>query len=374
MNLRFVFVSTLMILNGIATFAAAQEGSEKKSVAPSMESPLAIGDLCPALKVERFLKGEPIDEFQRGHVYVVEFWAMWCAPCLQSMPHLSSLQEKYKDQKVTVIGINIREMRQKGRVWYDAFDKEMEEQVESFVEAQGDRMAFSVAYDGKSKTMDKAWMGEDRGMPTTFIVDREGRMAWLGHPMVLRMPLDEIVKGTWDYKSGPARVKAANDTYIQAMKLIESEGEAGLLAWNQAEKKYPILAKDLIGPKFDALIRAGLSEPAYAVGESLYEEAAKTGNASRLNRLAWAIVDPGANLEPRNLDLALKAAKKANELTNGKDAGVLDTLARVHFSRGQVETAIEIQTRAIELASGQMKQALRQTLKEYKSSDSNGER
>ncbi|MGX5806398.1 TlpA disulfide reductase family protein, partial [Bradyrhizobium sp. Arg314] len=64
-----------------------------------MESP------APAIKVESWLRGEPLAAFQPGKVYIVEFWATWCGPCVAAMPHLMQLQEKYKDSGLEVIGV-----------------------------------------------------------------------------------------------------------------------------------------------------------------------------------------------------------------------------------------------------------------------------
>src|SRR5690606_924487 len=71
---------------------------------------LKVGDPAPVLTYAKWYKGAPVEQFQRGHVYVVEFWATWCGPCRMAMPHLSELARTYRDQ-VTVIGYNVRENR-----------------------------------------------------------------------------------------------------------------------------------------------------------------------------------------------------------------------------------------------------------------------
>src|SRR5688500_17551275 len=70
---------------------------------------LKVGDPAPKLDVLAWLKGEPVENFKPGHVYVIDFWATWCVPCIQAMPHLSDLQKKYAG-KLTVIGVSAREM------------------------------------------------------------------------------------------------------------------------------------------------------------------------------------------------------------------------------------------------------------------------
>ena len=62
----------------------------------------------------------------------------------------------------------------------------------------------------------------------------------------------------------------------------------------------------------------------------------------------------------------MRAAQNAATFTQEKDASVLDTLARVHFLRGDVQKAIEFQEKAIAVAAENDKAALRATLEEYK--------
>ena len=44
---------------------------------------------------------------QRGQVVLVNFWATWCAPCLQEMPHLNRLHERYRNSGFVLLGVNI---------------------------------------------------------------------------------------------------------------------------------------------------------------------------------------------------------------------------------------------------------------------------
>jgi tetratricopeptide (TPR) repeat protein len=68
-----------------------------------------------------------------------------------------------------------------------------------------------------------------------------------------------------------------------------------------------------------------------------------------LTQLAWTIIDPEVELETRDLALALRAAEKLVELTHGQNGGVLDTLARVYAWQGELDRALEVQNRAVEL-------------------------
>src|SRR5262245_48165741 len=103
-----------MTLNAFVTIAAcgapalAQDAPSKPETTaarPQKSGPtLTIGDKAPALAIEKWVKGTPVESFQNGKVYVVEFWATWCSPCVAGMPHLTELQKKFKAKGVTVIG------------------------------------------------------------------------------------------------------------------------------------------------------------------------------------------------------------------------------------------------------------------------------
>ena len=98
----------------------------------------------------------------------------------------------------------------------------------------------------------------------------------------------------------------------------------------------------------------------------MVDKAIADKDSSALNGIAWTIVDPEGKVEKKDLDLALKAAMKADELMKHEDPAVMDTLARVYFLKGDVDKAVEIETKAVEAAKGQMKSELQQALDEFK--------
>jgi WD40 repeat protein len=108
------------------------------------------------------------------------------------------------------------------------------------------------------------------------------------------------------------------------------------------------------------------------LGERLVDEAISAGKARHLNRIAWAIVDPAAPIEraDRDLDLALRAATKAVELTDRDRGDMLDTLARVYFWLGDHRQALELQDDAVAVvlrnpSTGNLDN-LRRTQQEYR--------
>ena len=96
----------------LALFPSAQGNPGAPALAkPAVQ--LRVGDKAPPIEVEAFLRGEPFEAFEAGRVYVLEFWATWCGPCIGAMPHLSELQARYKD-RVTVLGVDVWEDKEHG--------------------------------------------------------------------------------------------------------------------------------------------------------------------------------------------------------------------------------------------------------------------
>lgn len=159
-------------------------------VGPVAGAELGVGDPAPPLEVTKWVKGGPLDLAQaKGkNIVVLEFWATWCSPCVRSVPHLTKLQQQLADKGVIIVGVTSEDP-----------DNTIEK-VEKFVRNQGEKLGFTVAFDKEGKT-DKAYMeaAGQEGIPTVFVIDRGGRVAWIGHPQDrLEQVLGELVAGKYD--------------------------------------------------------------------------------------------------------------------------------------------------------------------------------
>jgi thiol-disulfide isomerase/thioredoxin len=129
-------VNLLLLLCVITVASHAQE----------VRSPsLNIGDAAPPLRLREWLKGSPVEQLEKGKMYVVEFWATWCGPCRSAMPHLSTLARKYRE-KVIVLSIDVMERKT------TPFEK-----VKAFVDSMGDRMDYAVAAE-QGYLMQSGWL------------------------------------------------------------------------------------------------------------------------------------------------------------------------------------------------------------------------
>ena len=162
-----------------------------------------IGDKAKPLNISEWVKGAtaeaPVDVTDGKNVYVVEFWATWCGPCRTSIPHLTELQKKYKDKGVVFVGVS----------------NETLEKVQPFVEEQGEKMEYVVALDKENLTNQDYMRAYGRnGIPCSFIINKKGQIVWVGHPMTMDKPLEEIVAGTFDLaaaiKADEMRAKIAD--------------------------------------------------------------------------------------------------------------------------------------------------------------------
>jgi thiol-disulfide isomerase/thioredoxin len=314
---------------------------------------LKVGDAAPAVSIEKWVKGDQITGFEKGKVYVVEFWATWCGPCVASMPHLSELQKEYKSNGLTIIGVTRKD------------PNNSLEQVEKMVSDKGDGMGYTVAWDKDGETY-KSYMkaAGQGGIPTAFVVAKDGKLAYIGHPMFLDTVIEGVTKGTWDNEKGNQEIKDLQKEFFALGKAKNPKDAVS--TFNTLEKKYPAFMAGQQDMKFDLLLRAGEFDEAWKVGRVLTTKATAAKNPVTLNKVAWSIVDPEANVKNKDLDLAMDAATKAADFTNNKDAAILDTLARVYFCKGDVAKAISIQEKAVAGAQEEMKDDLQKSLDEYK--------
>lgn len=111
----------LNIFNGIK-FSSLKQSSYKYFILLFV-LPLFLG-ACKEEKVPiyKFDEFEPLLNKDDGNIYVVNFWATWCKPCIKELPYFETIGEKYADQNVKVLLVSID------------FPKLLEKQVIPFIE------------------------------------------------------------------------------------------------------------------------------------------------------------------------------------------------------------------------------------------------
>ena len=121
---------------------------------------LEVGQPAPALKIADWIRGEPVKlaDAKGKNVVVVEFWATWCGPCRQEMPHLNRLYDKYRASGFTLLGVNVDDDT------YKAAELAAKLAVK-----------FPVLFD-TDKRVSRAY--DLSAMPATVLIDRDGRVRY----------------------------------------------------------------------------------------------------------------------------------------------------------------------------------------------------
>ncbi|MGA0172800.1 MAG: redoxin family protein [Phycisphaerales bacterium] len=370
---RSIVLSSASLL--VAASASAQNVVPATPIAPAAAKPaqaadqtavekLSIGDKAPALDIEHWVRGEKMDGFADGKVTVVEFWATWCGPCKASMPHLTELQKQSADRGVTIIGLSDEDL----------------EKVSTFLgtDEWKEKAQYTLVTDpDRSNHNNYMRAAGQRGIPTAFVVDQEGVVAWIGHPMNMDEPLAKIVAGDWD-----AKAYGAQWAKEQAMSA----------AWNARSRPFMAASREKDFAKAVAILDEQLAEypddlnaklrrtqiliiELDRAGEALpvaQEMVASSSDPMMLNALSWSVLESGKAKGPV-LEMAMEAAQKANELSGGKDGSIIDTLARAYWEAGDAKKAIALQEKAVEISpEGRMKESMKKTLEEYKSGKLSG--
>ncbi|MER8389934.1 TlpA family protein disulfide reductase [Mesorhizobium sp. M1380] len=151
---------------------------------------LRIESPAPPIKVDDWLCGEPLTNFQPGKVYLVEFWATWCGPCVAAMPHLMQLQDKYQDSGFEVVAVAASERAPTA--------EEARTSLDAWLTERFSNLNFRIAFDYTGE-MNRLWMevSSSLGIPTSFVVDRDGHIAFTGHPAQLDDVLPKVLNGSW---------------------------------------------------------------------------------------------------------------------------------------------------------------------------------
>lgn len=106
----------------------------------------------------------------KGRIVFLNFWATWCPPCREEMPHMQAFYEKYKNEDVVILAVNSNMTENQGI----NNSSRAEERARKFVEQEG--YTFPVLLDRD----DSVWaVYRQRGIPANYMIDRDGTVKYL---------------------------------------------------------------------------------------------------------------------------------------------------------------------------------------------------
>ena len=341
-----MFVMAFLISLGTISVASAQRR-------PRLE----VGSSAPQLTVD-WIKGS----FESGdaEVYVVEFWATWCGPCKKSIPHLTKIQEEYEDDGLAIIGVSTDE------------DVDL---VKSFVRRQGRKMEYIVAIDKRNRTK-RMWMeaAGKKGIPVSFIVDKERIIQWIGHPSD---PEFENILGK--VMSGRYNMKKQQDA---APSISAARSARSGKSWKVAKKAYdnaiaidPFIFAHLYIEQAQMLL---LDKKDPTAAYSYLDKIITERGAEDPELLTWIARDIAENEDipddVRRMDVAMQAAQMALTLTEKKTNPLyLSTIAFIHLKNGDIDKAVECQRKAYFSAKKKDKFKHKNILESYKQQQQHAE-
>ncbi|MHA4896714.1 TlpA family protein disulfide reductase [Pedobacter sp. PWIIR3] len=312
---------------------------------------LKMGDIAPKLSYAKWIKGEPITKYKDGHLYIFEFWATWCGPCIAAMPHLSELSEKYKG-KATFVGVNVWE-----KVGAKPYETSLPN-VMRFVASSENRMKYDIIADNNAMDMVNTWLRPAGiiGIPTTFVV-QNGKIIWIGHPVKLDKHIDPMLNGTYDPIAYQKDLDAENkilDDQTKAMNTANNEVQAAINAQDYVKafelieshiKKTPWLATMLRTKRFNVMLNKFPEAEALAYAEEI-------GKLNpNLAIMAATTIMEREGMSPTAYQFAVDHIQGLKSPTSD----LLTKLATAQVKVGKVPDAIATQEKAVELAKVEAK-------------------
>jgi peroxiredoxin len=169
-----LFLALALIIAGVWTLLwMGQRSTTTGTASASNQVIQAQGHAAPNFTLQS-LDGEPVSLHDyAGQVVLVNMWATWCPPCKAEMPALNAFYEAYQAEGFVVLALN---------------SQEEAATVQAFIEANG--FSFPVLLDSQAEVMNQYHV---RGLPTTFIIDRNGFIAHIQSGQITSQQLEAMV-------------------------------------------------------------------------------------------------------------------------------------------------------------------------------------
>jgi thiol-disulfide isomerase/thioredoxin len=300
---------------------------------------LDIGDSAPKLSVAEWVQGEAVDLGKEAskRIHLVEFWAVWCPPCKESVPLLSKLQSRYKNE-LAIIGVTAPDTRGNSP-----------SAVRKFVKEQGSNMNYRIALDDRDQTTNAYLVASGAmGIPHAFLIGKDGKIAWQGSPLDPQMEsvIEGIVNGDYDPKT-----EAEVNKRFQALDPALRRGQ-----WEVVAKGLVDIVK--LAPANDVALSAlrrvyvdEMNKPEEFKRWAQSHISAHRGNGRAMQVLAEILLET-EDLTRRFPDLSLEASRSAYESTKTRTHTTVRVYALALYQIGALDKALALQREAVDSAEG----------------------
>ena len=358
----------LLIVLACATVAAL-------TLRPAEAEPtLGIGSKAPALDIEHYVHGTdgklgPVTKFEKDKVYVVEFWATWCGPCLMSMPHLADIQNKYRDQGVQIIGISDESLDEVKAL----MGRQHPQAGKSFADITS---AYTLTTDPDlSSYEDYMTASGNTGVPTAFLVGKTGLIEWIGHAMTIDEPLEAVLNDKWDREAFKEQLKLEKQFEEDVQQFAQLAGRGRLEeASAMLEEKLAAATNEEIKMRWTMvrhrfrMMTGKADETDFAFyREDLQARADEPLALVEFARSIFGLAQDGANVGPLATEAGQAITKIVTSAEKDLQPLLYNSLTQMKLVDDDLEGAIDAAEKAVEVAEGRQKKRLMTIVDELKS-------
>jgi thiol-disulfide isomerase/thioredoxin len=354
--------------------------------APAVGATLIVGSPAPPLTVTAWLHGQPT-VIEPSRVTVLEFWATWCGPCLRAMPHLHELAVKYGPQGVSVITVSTLDQYGNTR-----------EAVEQYILETAHAYALNFAF-CETTAMYEDWMlaAGMSSIPTSIVVDKAGRIAFIGSPEDLESVLPRVIAETWNGVTDARLLVDSQSKFATLIKQVDDAGNTASLkidaaaaadvrlnAYDEACRK----AATALTPELNAMLKEfpGLAQrhdnlakimgfriwagdflAAKSIAEVIIPAATEVRNLAMLEEIRLAFVKKRYNPRREQTAVAVQAAEAMLKLLGDSDVNVILNTAEAYMTDKQSAKFAEFAAKArqMEAANAERLRKVNEALKQF---------